>query len=252
MKEESMQSQFRLGIQSYCFRIYKTLDTLIDALKQAELPYVEIWPGHINYAQEPETIKQALTTLKEHGITIDAYGGINIKNDEEEARQMFAFAKMAGIQAMTLVHIEEEVIPLAERLCEEYDINLALHNHGRNHWIGRFDQLHALLAKTSQRFGVCIDTAWFLDADEDPVQAIDEFKDRVYGVHLKDFVFDAEGKHQDVIIGTGGLDLPVFMKRLRDIGYNGYLALEYEGDEHDPIPSTLECVKAVRKVIAEL
>ena len=106
--------------------------------------------------------------------------------------------------------------------------------------------------QTSQRFGVCLDTAWFLDAEEDPLRAIDEFQDRLYGVHLKDFVFNADGKHEDVIIGTGGLDLPKFMKKLQEIDYNGYLSLEYEGDEHNPIPNTVKCVEAVRNVIREL
>lgn len=247
-----MENHFRLGIQSYCFRTYKTLDTLIDALKKAELPYVEIWPGHLHYDQTPEVSKQALDTLKKAEITVDAYGAVNISNEEQEARKIFEWAKMAGIKAITLNRIDEDAIPLAEKLCEEYDINLAVHNHGRNHWAGRFDQMRAFLAKTSERFGVCIDTAWFLDAGEDPVAAIDAFKDRLYGVHLKDFVFDENDRHEDVIVGTGGLDLPTFMKKLQDMGYDGYLSLEYEGDEHNPIPNTLKCVAAVRKVINRL
>jgi sugar phosphate isomerase/epimerase len=71
----------------------------------------------------------------------------------------------------------------------------------------------------------------------------------LYGVHLKDFVFDEKGNHRDVIIGKGGLDLPLFVEKLKGISFDGYMSLEYEGDEHDPVPSTLECLKEIRKVI---
>ena len=90
------------------------------------------------------------------------------------------------------------------------------------------------------------------DAGCDPVEAIDVFQDRLYGVHLKDFVFDDQGGHQDVIIGTGGLDLPTFMRRLEDIGFDGYLSIEYEGDPDHPLPQVKECVRVVQAVIDEL
>jgi sugar phosphate isomerase/epimerase len=68
-------------------------------------------------------------------------------------------------------------------------------------------------------------------------------------VHLKDFVFDGQGGHQDVIIGRGGLDLPQFMKRLQDVRYHGHLSIEYEGDPDDPLPQVIECVRVVRDAI---
>ena len=139
-----------------------------------------------------------------------------------------------------------------DRLAEEYGVNVAVHNHGRSHQYGRFDQLQAILGRSSRRIGLCLDTAWFLDADCDPLEAADLFQDRLYGVHLKDFVFDSQGGHRDVIIGTGGLDLPGLMRRLRDVGFGGYLSIEYEGDPDNPLPQVIECVQAIRSVIASL
>ena len=55
-----------------------------------------------------------------------------------------------------------------------------------------------------------------------------------------------------VIIGEGGLDLPEFMKRLKDIGFNGYVSIEYEGDADNPIPNTLKCVNKVKEIIEKI
>lgn len=244
-----MAAEFRLGIQSYCFRKFLPLDELIDALKQAGLSYVEIWPRHIPFDADPAEQDKALATLKENGITIDSYGCVNFGADEAKNRQILDFCKKAGVKAIS-ADPDPEAVALMERLCDEYDINLAVHNHGRRHRYGRYDQLDELFGRTSPRFGLCLDTAWLLQVDEDPVEALDRYKERLYGVHLKDFVFDEEGKPEDVIVGTGGLDLPAFMKRLDGMGFTGYLSLEYEGDADNPLPKVKECIAVIRKVIA--
>ena len=246
-----MTAEFRLGIQSYCFRKFLPLDELIEALKQAGLSYVEIWPRHIPFDGDEAEQDKALATLKANGITVDSYGCINFDTDEAKNRSILDFCKKAGVEAIS-ADPDPESYDLMEHLCDEYDINLAVHNHGRRHRYGRYEQLDELLGRTSPRFGLCLDTAWLLDAGGDPVAALDRFRDRLYGVHLKDFVFDEEGKPEDVIVGTGGLDLPAFMGKLNDFGFTGYLSLEYEGDADNPLPKVTECITAIREVVAQL
>jgi len=246
-----MAAEYRLGIQSYCYRKFDTLEGLMGALDASGLAYVEIWPRHLSYQLDRSEQEAALAALKARNIAMDSYGQVRFANDEAEARAVFEFAKLAGIRAITS-DIDEDAIDMLEKLTEEYGINLAVHNHGRNHRYGRFDQLDPIFGRTSERFGLCLDTAWFLDAGCEPLEAVDRYGDRVYGVHLKDFVFDDEGKHQDVIIGTGGLDMPGLMKKLENLGFNGYLSIEYEGDVDDPIPAVKECVQVAQDVIAGL
>jgi sugar phosphate isomerase/epimerase len=114
------------------------------------------------------------------------------------------------------------------------------------------EQIGAMLEQTSERIGLCLDTAWLLDAGGDPLEALAKFGPRVYGVHLKDFTFDADGNHEDVIIGTGELDLPRFLEELQKMGFDGYMSLEYEGDADAPIPSVKECVQALSNALAGL
>jgi sugar phosphate isomerase/epimerase len=247
-----MSAEFNLGIQSYCFRKFLPLPDLIDALRQAGLSYAEIWPRHLPWTLPQAEIDEALSLLKTEGISVSAYGAVEFDNDEAAARPIFAFAQQAGIAALTVTKVEPDALPLVDRLSEEYGVLVAIHNHGRHHHYGRFEQIEEVFSRTSHRHGLCLDTAWFLDAGCDPVEAIDVFRDRLYGVHLKDFVFDDQGGHQDVIIGRGGLDLPRFMRRLQDVGFDGYLSIEYEGDPDDPLPQVIECVRVIRKVIGNL
>jgi len=247
-----MSAEFNLGIQSYCFRKFLPLPELIDALRQAGLSYVEIWPRHLPWTLAQTEIDGALALLKGEGISVSAYGAVEFSNDEAAARPIFAFAQQAGIGALTVTKVDPDALPLIDRLSEEYGVLVAIHNHGRHHHYGRFEQIEEVFAQTSRRFGLCLDTAWFLDASCDPIEAIDVFQERLYGVHLKDFVFDDQGGHRDVIIGTGGLDLPRFMKRLEEVGFHGYLSIEYEGDPDAPLPQVIECVRVVRETIDSL
>ena len=246
-----MGADFRLGIQSYCFRNFLPLNELVDALNKVSLRYVEIWPKHIPYTGSKEEQQKALDTLKENNITMDSYGQVVFSADEKAARQAMEFSKLAGIKAVT-AHVEPDGIQAAEKLTEEFGISLAIHNHGRKHIYGTFAQLDELFSKTSERFGLCLDTAWFLDAGEEPLEALEKYKGRIFGVHLKDFTFDDQGNHEDVIIGTGGLKLPEFIRRLNDADYNGYLSLEYEGNPDDPFDDVIECSKQLQEAVNEL
>ena len=247
-----MKTGSKLGIQSYCFRKFLPMPELASALEQAGLSTVEIWPEHLHWTLERSQQEQALAILQEKAITISAYGAVNLNNDEAAARPIFTFAHELGIEALTTTWVAPDAYPLVEKLSQEYGIKVAIHNHGRDHHYGRFDQLQEVFSNTSPSFGLCLDTAWFLDADCDPVEAIDLYKERLYGVHLKDFVFDDQGGHEDVIIGTGGLDLPVFMQRLKEVGFDGYLSIEYEGDPDNPLPQVKECVRVIQEVIDAL
>jgi sugar phosphate isomerase/epimerase len=246
-----MAADFPLGIQSYCFRNFKPLDRLIDCLRQVGLKHVEIWPGHLSMDSDPADMQQALDTLAANGITVSSCGQIAFKGDEAATRKVFEFCKMAGITAVT-ADLVPEAREITRKLCDEYDVNLAIHNHGRKHALGRMEQLDELFAATSKRVGLCLDTAWLLDVGQDPLRAVERYSDRLYGVHLKDFAFDADGKPRDVIIGQGGLNLPKLMALLNDMNWSGYLSLEYEGNPDDPMAEVQTCVQAVQDAVAAL
>jgi sugar phosphate isomerase/epimerase len=140
----------------------------------------------------------------------------------------------------------------AQRWADEFDMRVAIHNHGGKDWLGNSAMLRHVLDTSGPRVGVCIDTAWCIQAGEDPIKwAGETFAGRVFAVHYKDFLFDPRGKHRDVIIGEGSLDLPAFVTVLRRTGFDGPAVIEYEGDVENPVPALVECVKRIRPVLEQ-
>ena len=247
-----METSFRLGIQSYCFRVCESVSELIGALGQVGLRYVELWPGHQPLDVDPAILRGALAQFAAHGITVDACGCVSAPNGKA-IRPALEFARLAGIKAVTAdPDPEPAVCKQLEQLCDEYDVNIAVHNHGRDHRLGTIAALDELFSRTSPRIGLCLDTGWLLDAGDDVFEAVARFGDRLYGVHLKDFAYDDDGTRHDVIAGEGMLDLPRLMSALRIVGYQGYLSIEYEGDMESPLPSVRKCVQAVQATIDAL
>jgi sugar phosphate isomerase/epimerase len=114
---------------------------------------------------------------------------------------------------------------------------VGIHNHGGPHWLGCARTLQWVFDQTSERIGLCLDTAWALDSREDPVAMAERFGSRLHGVHIKDFVFDRARQPEDVIVGTGNLDLPGLLKTMDAVGFSGAVVLEYEGDVENPVPA---------------
>ena len=75
----------------------------------------------------------------------------------------------------------------------------------------------------SEKVGVNLDVGHVYAASVDVVDFIHDFSDKIINVHLKDI----KGI-ESVAIGKGNIDLRSIMKALKDIGYDGPVALELE------------------------
>lgn len=233
----------RLGIQSWCFREFKETDKLIEALKKCTVDRIELCGVHIDVNSPAKTLQD----FKAAGITVSSFGIHGFSADEAAARKVFELAVAAGFQTIGCSFALKE-IPMLEKLCKEYGKKLAIHNHGRHDHLGSPWRLEEVFAQTSENIGLCMDTAWMLDAGCNPVEMAEKFQKRLYGVHVKDFIFDRAGKPEDVVVGEGNLDLKGFFAFLNRIKYSGYLTLEYEADASNPVPALKKCVDAIRSV----
>lgn len=238
-----------LAVQSYCFRGEKNNSKVIEMIKAVGLSNVELSGVHVDFSDE-SIFDEVIDLYHRAGVKTCGLGVQNFSGKADVERKWFEFAKRAGataISATFALGTTPDSFRVAEALADEYDVNLAIHNHGGRHWLGSAEMLNHVFKNTSPRIGLMLDTAWALHSGEDPVAMADRFSERLYGVHLKDFLFDSAGKHRDVIVGTGNLNLPKLFETMRKNGFDGNLILEYEGDVDNPVPSVKECVDAVRK-----
>lgn len=243
-----MNSLNDLAVQTYCFRTLTDNRDVAVAVKECGLSKVELSPVHVNYTNSEER-SQCLEAYRMAGIDVVGLGVITMRNDQPGERKAVEFAKSAGASMISVTFEPEsfqEAVRTAEQLADEFDVRLGIHNHGGRHWLGNTQMLRKVFSDTSGRIGLCLDTAWAIHSGEDPLKMAMEFRERLYGVHLKDFVFDRAGKPADVIVGRGNLDLRALLMFLQESDFRGPLILEYEGDADDPVPSVKRCVQSVR------
>ena len=239
-----------LAVQSYCYRGSPDNATVAALVKDCGLDALELCGAHIDFDDEA-AFDAVIDTYTQASIKLISLGVESVGTDEPALRKRFNFARKVDATVISIAFPADATSAnyrLAEKLCDEYDINGALHNHGSRHWQGSSDAIERLFDQTSSRIGLCLDTAWALDSREDPVALARQFAERLYSVHIKDFVFDRAAQPEDVIVGTGNLDLSAFQQALSDTGFTGPAIIEYEGDVDDPAPALIQCVEAVRNL----
>jgi inosose dehydratase len=239
------------GVQSWCFRHFKTHDEVISCVKKCGLSSIELCGVHANFTDE-KSFAGVVQQYQKAGVRIISIGVQTFNNDETTEAKWFEFMKLAGAKVMSVdfaLQSMPKCLETAEKLADRCDVRLAIHNHGGRHWLGSAQMLSHIFGMTSERIGLCLDTAWAMDAGEDPLAMIEKFGKRLYGLHLKDFVFDTARKPLDVVVGTGNLDLKKIGAALAKVNFNGAAVLEYEGDVTNPVPALTKCAEAVRGAI---
>jgi sugar phosphate isomerase/epimerase len=236
-----------LGVQGYCFRHFKNIDELIERVRAVGVRRVELGATHVNFNDEG-TWEGVLGALKGAGIEISSLGVVKLRGEAQE-EGWFRFAKAAGCRliAMTFDHKAlPGVIPATEKWAEKYDVLLGIHNHGGFHWLGNLDMMSHVVRNCGPRVGVCLDTAWAMQSGEDVMKWVETLREKTFGMHVKDFVFDRAGRWKDVVVGTGNLPLKEVMAAAVGMPGMEAITVEYEGDVEDPVPAVRACVEAVR------
>lgn len=245
-KEKSKTAQgggwtVRLGMQSYSLRKMDVKEA-IARVHELGLEYIEIFPGHFPPDSDDAAVDELKAVLQQNGVNLDAYGVVGFGGDKEANRVYFEFAKKMGFKAMS-ADPKPEAFDNLDELVEEYGVKLAIHNHGPKSRYATPEDILKAVEGHHKWIGACVDTGHYLRAGVDPVEAIRALKDRVYGVHVKDWA-GVEGEWP--VFGEGKLDLVGMFKALRDVGFSGFCSIEYEAHPDDVMPYLKKCVEATK------
>lgn len=240
----------RLGIQTYGFRNFPKSAQVMEMAKACGVDRIELCQTHFDPAKDDGAA--LLESLASGGVSVTAFFAFTPFGDDERTdRRAFEFAKLAQLPSV-VGDVAPDKLAEADRLAAEYGITIAVHNHGRHHRHGSMEALQKLFNTTSPSVGLCLDTAWALDSGIDPLEFAQRFRERLYGIHIKDFTFDGAGDPQEVLVGTGDLDLDGINRYLTETEFGGFYTLEYEEDADDPVPATAQCVEAVQASLARI
>ena len=240
---------FNLGLASYTLREFK-LDQVLQITKKLDLKYICFKDYHLAMNSTPDQIKEVVKKVKDAGIELYAGGVIYMRN-ENEVNNAFDYAKAAGMKII-VGSPNQDLLPLVDKKVKEYDIKVAIHNHGpgdRNYPTA--ESVYNLVKDLDTRIGICLDIGHTKRLGLDPSDSAAKFKDRLYDVHIKD-VTSANARGGPIEIGRGVIDIPKFLRTLIAIKYSGITSFEYEKDASDPVAGLAESVGYVRGALAAI
>lgn len=142
--------------------------------------------------------------------------------------------------------------PRAERFVKEYDIKIAIHNHGPGdeRYATPYDALE-YLRDLDPRMGVCIDVGHTARTGTDVVKSIADAGPRLLDMHVKDLrTFERDAAN--LIVGEGIMPIAAIFQQLLAMNFEGYVNLEFEIDEDDPLPGMQRSMAHMRGVLAGL
>jgi len=248
---------WKLGAQAWTFNRF-TFTEALNKIDSCNLSYVEGFPrqdigggidGKLDYHMDAAKRNQVLQLLKNKGIKMISYGVVTA-NNEADWRQLFEFAKAMGLQNI-VSEPKEEDIPLLSKLCDEYKINIAIHDHPKpSHYWSPDIVLNAIKGQ-SDRIGACADIGHWVRSGLDPVECLKKLEGHVKELHFKDLNERSRNAH-DVVWGTGASDIDAVLKELKRQHFKGPILAEYEYHWENNMPEVKQSIQNIRQKIKNL
>jgi len=213
---------------------------------------------------DAEAIKQASAAK---GIKLVNIGVVQLPPNEIESRKVFEFAKRMGIDTL-VAEPEPAALDLVAKLCKEYTIKVAIHNHPKPSRYWNPDTVLEAIKGRTPLMGACADTGHWLRSGLDPLECLKKLEGRVICLHFKDLVpeetrtpdqaeaakkkkSESKAMH-DVPWGTGVGHVKAQMAQLKRQGFRGAFCVEYEYNWDNSMPEIAQCKKFFDATCAEL
>jgi len=246
-KAGASEKHLDLGMASYTFREFSLDDTLA-MTRRLGLKRIAFKSFHLPLESSEEEIKAVSRKVAESGLELYGCGVVYMQN-EDEVKRAFLYARAAGMKIIIGVP-NHELLEMVDRKVKEFDIRLAIHNHGPTDKLYPTpESAYTRIKDLDPRIGLCIDIGHTERCGVDASESAERFADRLHDVHIKDVSAAAE-EGSTVEIGRGVIDIPRFIRTLLKIKYTGIASFEFEKDAQDPLPGVAESVGYVRGVLA--
>jgi hypothetical protein len=247
---DESSSPVRLGLASYTFRNF-TRDQMIGFMKELRVFDLNAKDAKDHLPMDPTAEAQAIADYNANDIRLHAAGAIYFREAaEDDIRSKFEYVKRAGIKVIIAGDPSPETLPRIEKFVKEYDIRLAIHNHGPEDklWPSPLDILKDIKGM-DPRIGCCIDVGHTVRAGTDVVEAIHQVGSRLFNMHMKDLT-DFNDKGSQVAVGDGKMPIRAIFEALIRQKYQGFVDLEYEVHGDDPMPGVSKSYAYMRGVLA--
>jgi sugar phosphate isomerase/epimerase len=249
---------WRLACQAYSFNRY-TFYEAVDKTASLGLKYIEAYPGQriskdqpavINENISPKDRKTVLQKLTDSGVKLVNFGVCDLSKNEGANRKVFEFAKAMGVETLTS-EPPEDAMEIVDKLCGEFGINVAIHNHPKPSHYWNPDTVLKAVEGRSKRIGSCSDTGHWPRSGLNPIECLKKLEGRIISFHFKDLNQMGPEAH-DVPWGTGVCDVKGMLAEIHRQGLKAVFSIEYEHNWDNSLPEIAKCVASFDKIAEEL
>jgi sugar phosphate isomerase/epimerase len=241
----------KLGVASYSLREFSR-NLAIKTTKQLGVEFINIKEFHLPYIAKPEDIDRGRKQFENAGLKILGGGTVTFnKEDDNDIRAYFEYAKRAGMPLMVAAPTHK-TLPMLEKFVKEYDIKIAVHNHGpEDKYFPSSRDALAMMKNMDPRMGVCCDIGHESRAGKDILETLELAGPRLLDMHVKDLK-NPLGKDSQCDVGDGILPIVAIFKYLKKVKYSGGVMLEYEINGDNPVMGMAKSFSYMRGVLAAL
>jgi L-ribulose-5-phosphate 3-epimerase len=229
---------WQLSVQLYTYRRFPLFEAL-DKVAALGIRHIEPLTALKVDSKRPNILanedmsadvrKELKAMLAERGMSLSSIFG-NFNGKPDQAKRLFDFCKEMGTGTI-VAEPPAEALDMIEKLCDEYRINVAFHNHARGqspYW--KPEQVLAACENRTARMGACADAGQWARSGLDPVESLRKVKDRLLSFHLKDIAKKNEPSSRNTVFGEGEGEFVTVLKELKRLGYRGLTTIDFEHD----------------------
>ena len=243
------KADLKLGIAGYSF-IKVSVDDAITITRKTGITEISIKDKHIPLNTTKEETLAIVEKFKKNGVNIYAAGMITMKT-EQDIDRAFDYAKNIGV-GMIIASPNIPLLKYLEKKVVENNIKIAIHNGGpEDKWYPTPKAVFDNIKNFDNRIGLCFDTGHAQRAGINPIEAYNQYAEKVLDIHIKD-VEAAEADAREVELGRGIVDIPALVSSLYKQQYSGRCSIEYQKNLDEPLEGIAESVGYFRGVCKAL
>ncbi len=243
------KANFELGVASWGLRKLD-FEEVIQAMKDMQIKNISLKSMHLPFEFSADELENRIEKMRAEGLNPYAPGVVYMKT-KEEADRAFEYTKNAGLGMIVGVPYYD-ILDYVEEKIKNYDIQVAIHCHGPDNLpypspVDAYERIQ----NRDERLGICVDVAHVVRSGLNPSEQIRMVKDRILDMHIWD-VSEASKEGKAVRPGKGALDFEEVLKTLVDIGYSGYLSIEYGSEPENPVPACIETKGYINGILSTI
>jgi len=247
---------WQMAVQLYTYRrfpLYEALDKIAAlGIRHIELCFFlkldKTRPNlTTNESLSPEVRKELKAKLDGMGMALSSFYA-ELGANADKAKKIFDFCKEMGTGTI-VAEPPPEAFDMIEKLCDEYQVNVTIHNHPESpkqrYWSP--ETVLEVCKGRGKRIGACCDTGHWVRSGLDPVECLKKMEGRILAFHLKDAAEKGNRKSEDAILGEGAGSYKAVLAELKRQGYKGLTTIEYERDTAALQDDMVKCVTFVEE-----